>query len=245
MLQGLYSAASSMDSADLQHAIISRNLAHANVPGFRRMLVHQQTSGSSGSGESGDGSDQGGAQGEAKIAVDFKPGPVQQTGRGLDAALMGDGFFAVTGPNGPLYTRSGSFHINPEGTLVTAEGLPVRDDGGNPIQVPGNSSETDVTISEGGQVIAKGQSVGVIGRYAFSDPSVLVSQGATLFEAPPDITPGTVDTRLGTGIQEGSNVVPATELVLMISGMRQYEAAQRMMQSIGTALRERIQLEGK
>lgn len=241
MLQGLYSAASSMDSADLQHAIISRNLAHANVPGFRRMLVHQQTSGSSGSGESGDASE----QGEAKIAVDFKPGPIQQTGRSLDVALMGDGFFSVTGPNGPLYTRCGSFHINPEGTLVTAEGLPVRDDDGSAIQIPGNSSEMDVTVSEGGQVIAKGQTVGVIGRYAFSDPSVLVSQGTTLFEAPPDITPDVVDTRVGTGMQEGSNVAPATELVLMISGMRQYEAAQRMMQSIGTALRERIQLEGK
>ena len=42
-----------------------------------------------------------------------------------------------------------------------------------------------------------------------------------------------------------AKVTPMTELVLMISGMRQYEAAQRMMQSIGTALRERIQLEGK
>lgn len=243
MLQGLYSAASSMDSADLQHAIISRNLAHANVPGFRRMLVHQQTSGSSGSGQSGDGSEQG--QGEAKIAVDFKPGPLQQTGRGLDIALMGEGFFSVTGPNGPLYTRSGSFHINPEGTLVTAEGLPVRDDGGSPIQIPSSSSELDVQVSEGGQVMVNGRSVGTIGRYSFADPSVLSSQGATLFEAPPDISPNAVNTPVGIGMQEGSNVVPATELVLMITGMRQYEAAQRMMQSIGTALRERIQLEGK
>jgi flagellar basal body rod protein FlgG len=243
MLQGLYSAASSMDSADLQHAIISRNLAHANVPGFRRMLVHQQTSGSSGSGQSGDASDQG--QGEAKIAVDFKPGAIQQTGRGLDLALMGDGFFSVNGPNGPLYTRNGSFHINPEGTLVTTEGLPVRDDGGSPIQIPNTASEMEVAISEGGQVMVKGRSVGVIGRYAFPDPNVLVSQGTTLFEAPPDVTPSSIDTQVGTGMQEGSNVVPATELVLMISGMRQYEAAQRMMQSIGTALRERIQLEGK
>src|SRR5947209_20523802 len=40
--------------------------------------------------------------------VDLSQGLIHQTGNPLDLALTGRGFFAVAGPNGPLYTRNGS-----------------------------------------------------------------------------------------------------------------------------------------
>lgn len=242
MLQGLYSAAASMDAADLQHAIVSRNLAHVNVPGFRRMFVHYQSN-SSGSGDGG-GVDTSGYKGPGTptIAVDFQSGPTQATNRSLDVALMGEGFFAVQGPSGPLYTRSGSFQLNSEGYLVSSEGLPVLNEEGGTFQVPRGSTEGDVSISTGGRVTCKGNVIGTLQRVDFSDRKVLIPQGATLFEAPQDSFPSPVTTALQSGLREQSNVNPASELVIMLTGMRQYEAAQRTMSTIGGALRERIDL---
>jgi len=242
MLQGLYSAAASMDAADLQHTVVSRNLAHVNVPGFRRMFVHQQSN-SSGADEGGSVDTSGyKGMGGSEIAVDFTNGPTQRTDRSLDVALMGDGFFAIEGQSGPLYTRSGSFQINNEGYLVSAEGLPVLNEDGGTIQLPRNVAESEVSISASGRVSAKGNVVGILQRVDFSDRKVLMSQGATLYEAPPNSFPSPVTTPVQSGLREQSNVNPATELVVMLTGMRQYEAAQRTMTTIGNALRERIDL---
>lgn len=62
--------------------------------------------------------------------VDLSQGPLTTTGNSLDVALSGKGFFSVTGPKGMLYTRNGAFHLAADGTLVTAEGYPVRNTAG-------------------------------------------------------------------------------------------------------------------
>ena len=59
--------------------------------------------------------------------TDFSQGVLTPTGNALDLALSGKGFFAVNGPNGPLYTRNGSFQLSPSGQLTTADGYAVRD----------------------------------------------------------------------------------------------------------------------
>src|SRR5271156_1406174 len=66
--------------------------------------------------------------------TDFSQGALQPTGNPLDLALSGKGFFQVTGPSGPLYTRNGSFVLSPTGVLSTGEGYPVTTDGGGTIQ---------------------------------------------------------------------------------------------------------------
>lgn len=242
MLQGLYSAAASMDAADLQHTIVSRNLANVNVPGFRRMFVHHESN--SGGAEEGEAADTSGYKGvgSPQVAIDFTAGPTKRTERKLDVSLMGEGFFAVEGPSGPLYTRSGSFHVNNEGFLVTNEGLKVLNDDGGNIQLRGNAAEGDVSISSGGRVSANGVPLGILQRVDFDDRRVLISQGASLFEAPGEAIPKQVQTAVQTGMLEQSNVNPATELVLMLTGMRQYEAAQRTLSTMGNAMRERIDL---
>ena len=55
---------------------------------------------------------------------DFRPGPVQQTGHPYDLALGDpDRFFVLDGPNGPVYTRNGSFFPTPDGRIVSPPGL--------------------------------------------------------------------------------------------------------------------------
>ena len=49
--------------------------------------------------------------------VDLSQGLLTTTGNSLDIALNGKGFFSVAGPNGPLYTRNGGFHLAAGGKL--------------------------------------------------------------------------------------------------------------------------------
>ena len=43
MLRGLYSSATSLDALSAHHEVIARNLAHVNVPGFRRNVTVNET----------------------------------------------------------------------------------------------------------------------------------------------------------------------------------------------------------
>src|ERR1035438_7458683 len=52
--------------------------------------------------------------------TDFSQGVLNSTGNPLDVALSGKGFFAVSGPGGPLYTRDGSFRLAKDGQLTNA-----------------------------------------------------------------------------------------------------------------------------
>ena len=67
--------------------------------------------------------------------TDFSQGTLQVTGKPLDLALNGTGFFAVNSPSGTLYTRNGSFQTAPSGNVVTAEGYALRLTGGTPRSV--------------------------------------------------------------------------------------------------------------
>ena len=51
--------------------------------------------------------------------TDHTPGAITSTGRTLDVAIDGDGYFAIETPQGVRYTRSGNFTRRADGTLST------------------------------------------------------------------------------------------------------------------------------
>src|SRR5436190_8886601 len=57
--------------------------------------------------------------------LDFRPGTIGTTGRDLDAAIEGQGFFAVTTAGGERYTRNGSFLRRHDGVLTAGDGSPL------------------------------------------------------------------------------------------------------------------------
>lgn len=59
------------------------------------------------------------------IKTNFETGPINATGRELDIAVSGRGFFVVGTKEQPFFTRAGSFKVDDEGLLVTQDGLPV------------------------------------------------------------------------------------------------------------------------
>ena len=58
------------------------------------------------------------------MALDTTQGAIRQTGRPLDLAIEGSGFFAVNTPDGTRYTRKGRIYESSSGELTDADGNP-------------------------------------------------------------------------------------------------------------------------
>ena len=165
-------------------------------------------------------------------------GDFNQTGNTLDLAIQGAGFFQVQMPNGTTaYTRAGSFHMNNQGTMVTADGnqlLP-------PVTVP--SSATALTISQYGVVSATlpGQTaaatLGTIQLANFANPGGLTANGGSVFSATSASGNAITDAPGGSsgvgtlqqGYLENSNVDVVSEFVQMILAQRAYESNSKVI----------------
>lgn len=236
MLAGLYSAATGMNAAAERHEIIARNLAHANVPGFRRQLMVSQTFESAINKEFQPPSGRE-AWGVATMdaVTDFGQGVLQRTERPLDVAIDGKGFFTVKSPDGELlYTRNGTFERSPSGELVTSEGYTVEGEGGA-ITIPPEVPISRISIGIDGSVSGDGAQFGKLQLVEFADPTQLQPVGTTMFAAK-DMESSTATGRVIQGARELANVSAVEELITMLVGMRHYEASQRALRSIADAV---------
>ena len=242
MLSGIYRAASAMGIAENRLDVISHNLANANTPGFRKsaMVVQTFEKALAEAEQSRSASGNGNAISTKtdfpleEIIVNFSQGGMMNTGRSLDVAISGDGFLVVEGPDGPLYTRNGRFHVSTDGELVNAEGYTVTGDGG-PISL-GAATPGQVEISADGSVIVAGNSVGKLRTVTFEDNSKLEPVGSTMFHAPSDSPPAEAELVVLQGFQEQSNASPIHEMIEMIRNTRNHEAAERVLKAIDESL---------
>ncbi|MBI1954536.1 MAG: flagellar hook-basal body complex protein [Proteobacteria bacterium] len=155
----------------------------------------------------------------------FLKGDLVPTGRALDVAIDGDGFFKVQLPDGSsAYTRVSSLQRSGEGALVTPDGGYTISPG---IKIP--SDATELEINQNGQVYAKlaGQTnlqlVGQLELASFMNPSGLRTLGNGLYaetqaSGTPDVgSPGTGKRgMLKSGYREGSNVNSVQEITDLI-----------------------------
>jgi flagellar basal-body rod protein FlgF len=158
--------------------------------------------------------------------TDFSQGTLQPTGGPLDLALSGKGFFQVTGPSGPLYTRNGSFVMSPTGVLSTGEGYPLTTEGGGTIQT---QSKSPITIAPDGTVDQDGKPLGKIQVVDFQDPTVLDKLGTSYYtNHNPAVGPtAATNASVQQGKIEASNVSPAESAVRLVGLMRQSEMLQK------------------
>jgi flagellar basal-body rod protein FlgF len=157
--------------------------------------------------------------------TDFAQGTLQPTGNPLDMALSGQGFFAVAGPKGAMYTRNGSFKVSSDGTLATLDGHQVTGADGAPILVPGQGP---ITVSPDGSLTQDGGQFGQLSIVDFNKRDELGKIGNSYFVSdknnPPLPAP---DTTVEQGRIEGSNVAPAESAVRLVGVMRQFEMLQK------------------
>ena len=240
-MQSLWIAKTGLDAQQTRMSVISNNLANVNTNGFKRGravfedLLYQNVQ-QAGAATSQDTENPVGlalGTGARVVATEknFQQGGSVDTGNPLDILVEGRGFFQILMPDGDqAYTRDGSFKIDSEGRLVTANGYEVQP----AISIP-DGVET-ISVSGDGIVEAKlpGQpdpiQLGTMQIADFINPAGLQAQGQNLFKetaasgTPQLGTPGLDGLgNLVQGSLEGSNVNVVEELVSMIGTQRAYE----------------------
>jgi len=262
-MRALDTAATGMAAMDLQVQVIAGNLANMTTTGFKSQRAefqdliyeHVQRIGAQAS-ETGNILPVGIELGSGVKTVGtprlMTQGTLSQTGNSLDIAIQGTGWFKILMPDGTFsYTRDGSFQMDNQGRIVTAEGNLVQPT----ITIPQNSS--GLTINQQGQVSVTpsgSATSSILGQFTittFINDAGLQANGDNLFTATP-ASGQPQDGQAGTngagtllqGSLEQSNVSPVTEISNLIAAQRAYEmnskvitAADEMLQTTSQLMR--------
>ncbi len=262
-MRALHTAATGMMAQELNVQVISNNIANMRTTGYKRqraqfsdlLYEHVRRIGTQTSDQGNIlpvGVDLGSGVKTVGTPRLMNQGTLAPTGSELDVAIRGEGFFKIQLPDGTFaYTRDGSFQMDAQGRIVTAQGNVV-----NPgITIPQNS--TGLTINSQGQVSAtqQGQTapvvIGQLTLTRFINKAGLLSIGDNLFqETPASGTPqdGVPSTDGAGDIQQGNleqaNVEAVSEISDLIAAQRAYEmngkvvtAADQMLSATSNMMR--------
>ncbi len=220
-----------MDALSRHQELIASNLANLQSTGFRRSVLSFSERLDS------DKAPLLGTRVESE-SLDFSQGFLQQTGRKLDVAISGDGFFALGGEDGTVYSRAGVFFRQPNGALVNGDNMPVLDDAGAPINIDPLIPESSLHIDSEGFITAGQQTVAQLGIVGFANNKELIPKGQVYFMAPDGVASGPPTGRVMQGERELSNSSPVTELINLIVTNRMFEAAQRSVRTIAESVQQ-------
>lgn len=244
-IQTLYTAATGMTSLDTKLDVIANNLANIESTAFKadranfedlfyrhyKMPGAQDSSGQL----TATGVSVGLGSTVASTQTNFMQGAFQQTGKQLDLAIEGQGFFQVLEPatGETVYTRAGNFNVNSNGDVVMGSANTGRllEPG---ITIP--SDATAISISADGIVSVKQPGttampqVGQIQLAQFINPDGLLKLGENLY-AETDASGAVIQGNPGQegvgvvrqGMLEKSNVEPVRELIDLITTQRAFE----------------------
>lgn len=183
---------------------VSHNVANLNTPGFRAGRMPADFSASMGHSAS----------------LDLGDGPLAPSGRPLDLALRGRGFFQVQRGNQLLLTRAGDFRLDVDGRLVTAGGDLVLGQSGTI-----TLADEAVRVDERGAVLVEDRALDQLRIVDVATPARLRAAGGGAF-----VYDGTLSDWQGKVVQgaiERSNVDPAGETVRLMELTRHAESVQR------------------
>lgn len=254
MIRGFYAAASSMLASFTRQQQTANNLANLNTPGFKRDTMQVRSSPVVGEVRDFDGllnlpyrtapvRATVGVVGTGvlndPVLTDFSDGDVRPTGRELDLALTGPGFFEMQAPDGSrFYARGGQFSRDAVGRLADAQGNLLMGEEG-PVRV----GQGQVTVDADGTVYADGEEQTILRVMTFPPDTPMRKLGNSGF-VPVDRTLRPSFANETTVVQQGalelSNVDPTRSTIEMMSATRQYEAAQRLVQMNDTVLERAV-----
>jgi flagellar basal body rod protein FlgG len=228
--------ASSVDALLREFDIITHNLANVNTVGYKRTC--NAFSKSLESRRTGQQTYSPGVI-DLETAFDFSQGNLVETGRPLDFALYGKGFFVIETPSGPLYTRNGVFSTNQNGQIVDSIGRIVAG-GAGPITIPAGVAPSQLNVSGDGSISADGIALGKFGLVDFQDnENKLMPAGENCYRMPvQDIRPVAAENVVVKHrYQEASNVKMIDELVDILMVSRLYEANMEFVEAQKVASR--------
>jgi flagellar basal-body rod protein FlgG len=237
--------------------VISNNIANLRTTGFKKQTAafqdliyeHVRRVGAQSSDQGTIlpvGVDIGGGVKTVGTPRSMTQGTLSQTGNDLDMAITGEGFFKILMPDGSYqYTRDGTFQMDNQGRIVTAQGNPVQPT----ITIPNNASGLTINVQGQVSVTLPGSSTsavqGQIGLTRFINKAGLQPVGNNQFTETPSSGPPQDGTASSEGFGnitqsslEQANVDVVSEMSDLIAAQRAYEmnakvisAADQMMQS--------------
>lgn len=220
----IYTVMSGAERAMRAQQVHANNLANLETGGFRADLEL-----ASSQAVPGYGFDARHVSGMQTNAVTSREGANRETGRELDVAITGPGFFAVQWQQGEAYTRAGAFSLDAEGGLM-ANGHPVMGDGG-PITLP---PFTRVAISQDGTISIQPpgqetmQPVDKLKLVTAPPGSLTKNEAGLIVSRSGDPLPSNESVRVQSGHLEGSNVSAIDEMVATMTLNRDFELQMKL-----------------
>lgn len=248
MIRGLYASVSSMLNLQSRQSIITNNIANIKTNGYKEDklisksfdemtllnhdsykngIAHRQVLGGANFGTRMD-----------EVNTNFNQGTFVSTENNSDFAIDGRGFFQIRDFGGnTFYSRDGSFKVNSQGYLVTNGGHNVM--GTNqatgatePIYV-GNGK---ITVTPLNEILVKGGASYKFNIVDFNDHKNLKKVGDNLYSGTNPINSNNYSIK--QGYVEGSNVDYISSVTEMMETVKEFEANQKVIQTIDSTLRQ-------
>lgn len=224
MIDALDTAAAGMAAQQQRMDAVANDLANTNTTGYKtervgfRDLVYQQEGRSAATGvRTGRGA------AAVQVGRDFQQGSLQNTGRPLDVAINGHGFFTVKLADGTTaLTRDGDFQVNAKRQLTTNTGNLVQP----AITIPDGVPLDKVSIGADGTVQADNKPIGKLAVVTVASEDGLRALGGNAFLATPAsgaATAAPTTTTLVQGTLEMSNTDVGAAMAAMIEAQRSYQ----------------------
>ncbi|HHT02228.1 MAG TPA: flagellar hook-basal body protein [Firmicutes bacterium] len=244
MIRLLYRGASALQAQQHEVDNLAHDLANVNTPGYKQGrvefadLLHRRIR------EGGMPVDRTAQPGislgtGAKVVAldkDFRQGALLATGRALDVAISGKGFFRVRQNGQEFLTRNGRFHRTENGELAIANGAVLRRRVRIPEQATGLQIAPDGTV--GGFVDGEWTVFGRFDLVWVDNPAGLEALGDGSYRETPNSGRMRVDRPgedgLGTlqaGYLEGSNVDLGETMTNLMVAQRTHQLNARALQT--------------
>lgn len=245
MIQGFYTAKTTLVQKQKGLNAITNNLANVNTKGFKRSAAtfedalyyeNSQIVAKTFSSENRVGC----GTYISKIEKDFSQGDLIETKRDLDIALNGSGFLGLKKDENSTiyYTRGGNFSFAPAQSanmncIVNDLGYYLVDTRGDMIEVP--QSVDHITIDPSGKLTYEGQNRSInLMAVSFPDVTKLEAQDCGMYQSTylsgePYQLP---NVNIKQGYVENSNVEMANEMVELIKAQRIFQMNSKVVQTL-------------
>jgi flagellar basal-body rod protein FlgF len=207
---------------------VANNIANASTNGFRaeRTLFqeHLAKTGPVGQRERISFVD------DVGLYRDTREGPLEVTNNTLDLAIRGAGYLVVRTPGQDMYTRSGRFQVDANRQIVTADGYPIVGVNDAPITLQAGADISSIRIQGDGAMTSNVGAVGQIQMVQFADEQIMRKASSGMYATDQAPLPASRASLL-QGSLEGSNVQPVMEMTRMMEMLRDYQSAQKLVDS--------------
>lgn len=234
MVRGFYAAAAGLFSQQKATNVISNNIANSTTAGFKTQATMESSFGdhlvSRLSGLEGVSANNIGPGSFMTVNsseyTDFTQGNVESTGRNVDMALSGDGFFLVESETyGTVLTRNGQFEIDSDGELSLPGVGKVLNDGEDTIGL----ESSNFTVGSDGVIRVDGEEVDTLYVVKPNEEAVMKSVGNGVFQCDDYDQAETETYTVLQGNIEKSNINLAQEMSKLMAGQNHFNSCAQIL----------------